>query len=116
MCADGTKYIKHYREVERKYPTPENAFKILNDKFYNNILVSVQNCRVEQSKLCMYENIYGEKIAKTSISLNTHNIIHQKLFTKYILSSHNLACETSKWRGNNKCCKQCDLFLTAMCH
>ena len=106
--AGKTKYIKHYQDLERKYLTADNAYKIINDKFYYDILNSVKNCKQEQTKLSTYKSIYGENLSKTSLTLGTNNVMHQKLFSKYILSSHNLACETSKWKGNNKSCKQCD--------
>ena len=106
---EQTKYIKHYRELERCYITPINAFKTLNNKFYNEIVESVKNCKPEQSKLNTYKNIYGDSLANRSISVGIANETRQKLVIKYIVSSHNLACETSKWQGNDKSCKQCNL-------
>ena len=67
----------------------------------------MKNCKPEQSKLCTYKKIYGDDLEK-GIAFGITNKLHQKLVIKYILSSHNLACETSKWKGNDKSCKQCD--------
>ena len=107
--AGDTMYIKHYRDLEKQYLTPDAAFESLNKSFYGKILNLVKNCKPEQSKLCTYKNIYGDSLLSRSLSLSITNVIRQKFVTKYILSSHKLASVTSMWRGNNKECKQCDL-------
>ena len=105
--AEQTKYIKHYKYLEKCYSTPVAAFEKLNKKIYDDITNLVKNCKPEQSKLCTYKKIYGDDLEK-GIAFGITNKLNQKLVIKYILSSHNLACETSKWKGNDKSCKQCD--------
>ena len=76
--AGDTKYIKHYRDLEKQYLTPDAAFESLNKSFYGKILNLVKNCKPEQSKLCTYKNIYGDSLSSRSLSLSITNVIRQK--------------------------------------
>ena len=108
--AKKTNYIKHYVELEEKYESPDDAFKHTNEAFYRDIVDTIKNCRLEQTKLCTYNEIYdlNNEIPATSVTLSTKDEYRRKLLTRYVLSSHNLACETSKWTGASKSCKKCD--------
>jgi hypothetical protein len=109
--ARSTKYIKHYVKLEEMYENPTTAFKCTNDAFYHDIMDTIKNCRAEQTKLCTYKDIYDltESAPTTTLTLTERNENRRKLLTRYILSSHNLACVTSKWSGSNRICKNCDL-------
>ena len=108
--AEKTLYIKHYiNYIKKCFKSPDNAFETLNGNFYDELLKTVINCKDEQTKFQLYKNIYNirDNIPSDSITLTIENENRRKLLTKYIVSSHNLVSETSKWLENGKCCKKC---------
>ena len=109
--AKDTKYIKHYIQLEETYGDPQSAFELTNNEFYRNTMDTLLNCRTEQTKLCIYKEIYHltNEIPTTTFTLAETNENRRKLLSRYVLSSHNLACVTSKWSGGNRACKNCDI-------
>ena len=109
--AEKTQYITHYKKLEKLYNTPDTAFETINKNFYDDLIKTVKNCKIEQSKLNNYKNIYdiGDSIPSKSLSLNTDKEERRKLLTKYIVASHNLASETGRWLGSDKNCRKCTL-------
>ena len=108
--AGKTKYIKHYVELEKTYGNSNTTFKCTNEAFYRDTMDAIRNCKPEQTKLCTYKEIYDldDKIPTTTLTLSTTNEKRRKLLTRYALSSHNLACETSKWSETTRICKNCE--------
>ena len=109
VCAEKTRYIQHYTNPEKICITPNIAFDTINNIFYDDLTTNIKNCKKEQSKLNNYKNIYGVTVTipSTSLTLTTYNEEHRRLITRYIVSSHNLASESSRWLGIEKICKQC---------
>ena len=109
--ASNTPYIKHYKMLQEKYQNPKDVFTETNTTFYKKIWDEVQQARQEQSKLCLYRDVYrGDKLPEKSLSLNC-NTKFQQLLTRYITSSHDLECEKGKWNRTPKeqrLCKQCN--------
>ena len=82
----------------------------MNERRYNDTVETVRNCKDNQTKLRIYKSIYdvNNEIPATSFTMTAANEYQRKLLTRYIVSSHNLACETSKWvSGANRNCKKC---------
>ena len=109
----GTKYVKHYINLQTQYPSPKEAYETINSKFYLEKWNEIKQAEPQRTKMKTYHEIYDNAniLPKYSLSLNRNNISVQSNLTSYVMSSHNLECEKGKWIRTPKgerYCKQCN--------
>ena len=111
--AKDTKYITHYKKLEEDYDDPKILFKEMNETFYKETWNNIKQATAEKTKIKLYHEIYNtaETMPHTSLSLLCKSTKYQNIVTKYVMSSHELHCETGKWSRTPKgerYCKQCN--------
>ena len=57
--ARDTKYLTHYKNLERNYENGEQAFNTLNDKFYEESWKKIMEANITNTKLKTYHQIYN---------------------------------------------------------
>ena len=110
--AKSTKYVTHYKKLEERYETPENAYQSINSKFYEERWNEIRTATPEKTKMKTYHQIYqnADTLPHECLTTTEKNTKIQDILTSYILSSHNLETERGKWVRKSKgerYCKHC---------
>ena len=80
----GTKYVKHYINLQTQYPSPKNAYERINSKFYLEKWNKIKQAEPQRTKTKTYQEISDNAniLPKHSLSLNS-NMSVQSILTSY---------------------------------